>query len=94
MLGCPRATKASTDRSAPCAERCHEIYREKASAKAVKGRSQLEKAIDAVGTGDVNGSSLLRTKYHERFTQRECPGGRDRNSKRTPARASQAERRR
>jgi len=39
------------------AERCHEIYREKASAKAVKVRSQLEKAIDAVGTGDVNGPS-------------------------------------
>ena len=35
------------------AERCHEIYREKASGKAVKGRPQLEKAIDALGTGDV-----------------------------------------
>src|SRR5262245_32129749 len=28
------------------AERCHEVYREKASGKAVKGRPQLEKAID------------------------------------------------
>jgi len=36
-----------------CAERCHEVYREKASGKATKGRSQLEKAIDALGTGDV-----------------------------------------
>jgi DNA invertase Pin-like site-specific DNA recombinase len=26
------------------AERCHEVYREKASGKAVKGRPQLEKA--------------------------------------------------
>lgn len=29
------------------------IYREKATAKTVKGRPQLEKAIDALGTGDV-----------------------------------------
>ncbi|MEQ8693788.1 MAG: recombinase family protein [Gammaproteobacteria bacterium] len=29
------------------------IYREKASGKAVKGRPQLEKAIDALGTDDV-----------------------------------------
>lgn len=29
------------------------IFREKASAKTVKGRPQLEKAIDALGTGDV-----------------------------------------
>jgi DNA invertase Pin-like site-specific DNA recombinase len=35
------------------AERCHEVYREKASGKAVKGRPQLEKAIDALGKGDV-----------------------------------------
>src|SRR5262245_21928217 len=35
------------------AERCHEVYREKASGKAIKGRPQLEKAIDALGTGDV-----------------------------------------
>jgi DNA invertase Pin-like site-specific DNA recombinase len=35
------------------AERCHEVYREKASGKAVKDRPQLEKAIDALGTGDV-----------------------------------------
>src|SRR5215510_5117466 len=35
------------------AERCHEIYREKASGKAAKGRPQLERAIDALGTGDI-----------------------------------------
>jgi DNA invertase Pin-like site-specific DNA recombinase len=35
------------------AERCDEIFREKASAKDIKNRPQLEKAIDALGTGDV-----------------------------------------
>jgi DNA invertase Pin-like site-specific DNA recombinase len=35
------------------AERCHEIFREKASGRATKGRPQLEKAIDALGKGDV-----------------------------------------
>jgi len=30
------------------AERCHEVYREKASGRATKGRPQLEKAIDAL----------------------------------------------
>ena len=35
------------------AERCHEIYREKVSGKAMKGRPELEKAIDALGKGDV-----------------------------------------
>src|SRR6478752_8287845 len=35
------------------AERCHEIHREKASGRAVKGRPQLEKAIDALGKGDI-----------------------------------------
>jgi DNA invertase Pin-like site-specific DNA recombinase len=35
------------------AECCDEVYREKASGKAIKGRPQLEKAIDALGTGDV-----------------------------------------
>jgi DNA invertase Pin-like site-specific DNA recombinase len=35
------------------AERCHAVYREKVSGKAIKGRPQLEKAIDALGTGDV-----------------------------------------
>lgn len=34
-------------------EHCHEIFREKASGKAIKGRPELEKAIDEVGTGDV-----------------------------------------
>ena len=35
------------------AERCHEIFREKASGKAVKGRPELEKAIDDLGKGDI-----------------------------------------
>jgi DNA invertase Pin-like site-specific DNA recombinase len=35
------------------AERCDEIFREKASAASIKGRPQLERAIDAVGKGDV-----------------------------------------
>jgi DNA invertase Pin-like site-specific DNA recombinase len=35
------------------AERCDEIFREKASAKDIKNRPQLEKAIDELGTGDV-----------------------------------------
>lgn len=35
------------------AEGCDEIFREKASGKNTKGRPQLEKAIDALGTGDV-----------------------------------------
>lgn len=34
-------------------EQCDEVYREKASGKALKGRPQLEKAIDALGVGDV-----------------------------------------
>lgn len=33
--------------------KCKTIYREKASGKGVKGRPELEKAIDALGTGDV-----------------------------------------
>lgn len=32
---------------------CQAIYRDKASGKTVKGRPQLEKAIDALGTDDV-----------------------------------------
>ena len=35
------------------AEGVDQIYREKASGKSVKGRPQLERAIDALGTGDV-----------------------------------------
>src|SRR4029079_6662136 len=35
------------------AERCHEVHRETASGRATKGRPQLEKAIDALGKGDV-----------------------------------------
>src|SRR4051812_31852453 len=34
-------------------ERCAEIFREKASGKTARGRPQLEKAIDALGKGDV-----------------------------------------
>ena len=32
---------------------CETIFREKASGKAVKNRPQLERAIDALGTGDI-----------------------------------------
>ena len=35
------------------AERCHEIFREKASGKALKDRPELEKAIDALPTKGV-----------------------------------------
>jgi len=35
------------------AENCDKIYREKASAKTLKGRPELEKAIDQLGVGDV-----------------------------------------
>jgi DNA invertase Pin-like site-specific DNA recombinase len=35
------------------AERCDQIFAEKMSGKSLKGRPQLEKAIDALGTGDV-----------------------------------------
>ena len=35
------------------AQRCDSIFREKASGKDIKNRPQLEKAIDALGTGDV-----------------------------------------
>lgn len=35
------------------AESCEDIYREKASAKSIKGRPQLERAIDQLGIGDV-----------------------------------------
>jgi DNA invertase Pin-like site-specific DNA recombinase len=35
------------------AQHCHQIFREKASSKDIKNRPQLEKAIDALGTGDV-----------------------------------------
>ena len=38
--------------SALRAERCDEIFREKASGKDVRNRPQLEKTIDALGTGD------------------------------------------
>jgi DNA invertase Pin-like site-specific DNA recombinase len=37
------------------AEQCDRIFREKASGKSTKGRPELEKAIDALGTGDVLG---------------------------------------
>ena len=35
------------------AERCDEIFREKASGKDIRQRPQLEKAIDELGTGDI-----------------------------------------
>lgn len=35
------------------AERCDEIFKEKASGKSMNGRPQLEKAIDQLGAGDV-----------------------------------------
>ncbi|WP_299211954.1 recombinase family protein [uncultured Tateyamaria sp.] len=35
------------------AEDCDTIYREKASAKSIKGRPELERAIDALGINDV-----------------------------------------
>ena len=35
------------------AERCEPIFREKASGKSMKNRPQLERAIDALGTGDT-----------------------------------------
>ena len=34
-------------------EHCHVIFREKASGKSVKGRPELERAIDELGKGDV-----------------------------------------
>lgn len=33
--------------------KCDQIFREKASGKTTKGRPQLEKAIDQLGTGDI-----------------------------------------
>jgi DNA invertase Pin-like site-specific DNA recombinase len=35
------------------AERCDEVFREKASGKDIKNRPQLEKAIDELGKGDI-----------------------------------------
>lgn len=35
------------------AEECNKLFREKATGKSTKGRPELEKAIDALGTGDV-----------------------------------------
>ena len=35
------------------AQRCEKIFSEKMSGRSLKGRPQLEKAIDALGTGDV-----------------------------------------
>jgi DNA invertase Pin-like site-specific DNA recombinase len=49
------STSQSLDRqiAALRAEGCDPIFREKASGKSIKNRPQLEKAIDALGTGDV-----------------------------------------
>jgi len=47
-------TRASIARlGALRAERCDEIFREKASGKDIRQRPQLERAIDALGTGDI-----------------------------------------
>src|SRR5271166_2999799 len=35
------------------AARCKTIFAEKATGKSVKGRAELEKAIDTLGTGDI-----------------------------------------
>ena len=43
---------SSPDRR-PTTEGCSTIFREKASGKDVRGRPQLEKAIDELGTGDI-----------------------------------------
>jgi DNA invertase Pin-like site-specific DNA recombinase len=49
------STSQSLDRqiAALRAERCDAIFREKASGKALKGRFELENAIDELGIGDV-----------------------------------------
>ena len=49
------ATHQSLDRqiAALRAEKCKRIFREKASGKDTGGRPQLEKAIDALGKGDI-----------------------------------------
>jgi DNA invertase Pin-like site-specific DNA recombinase len=49
------STSQSLDRqiAALRAERCDEIFREKASGKAIENRPQLERAIDELGTGDT-----------------------------------------
>jgi DNA invertase Pin-like site-specific DNA recombinase len=49
------STSQSLDRqiAALRAERCDDIFREKASGKAIKNRPELEKAIDELGTGDI-----------------------------------------
>ncbi|GGY57268.1 recombinase family protein [Parvularcula lutaonensis] len=56
-IGCGRVSTAgqNLDRqiAALRAEGIETIFREKASGKSLKGRPELEKAIDALGTGDV-----------------------------------------
>ena len=51
--GYPPPPKTSIGRSPPLGLGLPGDLREKASGKATKGRHQLEKAIDALGTGDV-----------------------------------------
>src|SRR6516165_7836933 len=54
MRACPRAPKIWTARSAPCAPSgATKSTARRASGKATQGRPQLEKAIDALGRGDV-----------------------------------------
>jgi DNA invertase Pin-like site-specific DNA recombinase len=54
-IGYDRVSHQNLDRQigALRAERCDELFRDKASAQDIKKRPQLEKAIDTLGTGDV-----------------------------------------
>ena len=71
------------------AERCDEVYRERASGKAVKGRPQLEKAIlNMAQTGDpcCRGN---RVRYRRRTGRaRAAPGRPRRQPNLTPLRTS------
>ena len=49
----PRAQNLDRQLGALRAERCDRIFAEKMSGKSLNGRPQLEKAIDALGIGDV-----------------------------------------
>jgi DNA invertase Pin-like site-specific DNA recombinase len=42
------------------AERCDQIFAEKMSGKSLKGRPQLEKAVDALGTGVLARGALVK----------------------------------
>jgi hypothetical protein len=49
----PRPRNLDRQLGALRAERCEVIFAEKMSGKSLKGRPQLEKAIDALGAGDL-----------------------------------------